>query len=224
MLETFEDFKSRYESYPVEHFKVQINLAWQKLDEYYSRLDDAPVYVAALALHPRYKMRWIKKKWQDRPEWITAAEASVEELWAMYKNRELREPVEVQQRETYIEIEQLRESRGLNAYLDKDIFDGDDTIGIITDKLSQWQAITVQADRKVINPIQYWYSNRQRWPRLALMAIDLFRIPAISSEPERVFGNTGDIITSKRNRLHADIVGAGICLKQWDSDGAIDWR
>jgi hypothetical protein len=57
LLETFEAFKARYESHPDEHFKVQINIAWRKLDEYYNRLDDAPVYLAALALHPKYKMR-----------------------------------------------------------------------------------------------------------------------------------------------------------------------
>jgi hAT family C-terminal dimerisation region len=76
----------------------------------------------------------------------------------------------------------------------------------------------------VINPIQYWYGIRQRWPRLARMAIDLFGIPAMSSEPERLFSDTGDMVTLKRNRLHADIIGAGMCLKQWDRDGAIDWR
>jgi hAT family C-terminal dimerisation region len=54
------------------------------------------------------------------------------------------------------------------------------------------------------------------------MAIDLLGIPAISSKLERVFSDAGDIITPKRNRLHADIVRAGMCLKQWDKDGAID--
>jgi len=91
LLETFEGFKTHYESYPDQHFKVQINLAWQKLDEYYSLLDDTPVYVAALALHPRYKMRWIKMMWKNRPEWVQKAEASINDLWATYKNKRLGE-------------------------------------------------------------------------------------------------------------------------------------
>ena len=45
----------------------------------------------------------------------------------------------------------------------------------------------------------------------------------MSSEPEKVFNNVGNVITPKQNRLHADIVGAGMCLKQWNRDGAIDW-
>ena len=56
------------------------------------------------------------------------------------------------------------------------------------------------------------------------MAIDLFGIPAMSLKLERVFSDMGDVITPKRNQLHADIVGVGMCLKQWDKDGAIDWQ
>ena len=38
------------------HFSINIKLAWQKLDNYYTRLDNTPVYIAAVVLHPR--MRW----------------------------------------------------------------------------------------------------------------------------------------------------------------------
>jgi hypothetical protein len=40
-----------------------INLAWEKLDEYYSKLDEAPAYAAALILHPRYRLKYFKQKW-----------------------------------------------------------------------------------------------------------------------------------------------------------------
>jgi hypothetical protein len=35
----------------------------------------------------------------------------------------------------------------------------------------------------------WWYQDtqRQRWPRLSLMAIDILSIPPMSDEPERVF-------------------------------------
>lgn len=34
------------------HFKNNINLAWAKLNEYYTHTDDSPVYLAATVLHP----------------------------------------------------------------------------------------------------------------------------------------------------------------------------
>ena len=169
-------------------------------------------------------MRWIKKKWEDRPEWIQTAETLIEDLWATYKNKG-REKAEEEIERVEGGTPRQKEPEGLDAYLDKDIFGDDDSfIDATTDELSKWQRTNFPSDKQVTNPIQYWYGNRQRWPRLALMAIDLFSIPAMSSEPERVFSDAGDIITPKRNRLHADIVGAGMCLKQWDKDGAIDWR
>jgi hypothetical protein len=171
-------------------------------------------------------MRWIKKKWKDRPEWIQNAEASLRDLWITYKSKGLDEDEEMEnENEAEEGTRRRREPSGLDAYLDEDIFSDDDTtLDAAADELSEWQATTVLTDKKVTNPIQYWHGHRERWPRLARMAIDLFGVPAMSSEPERVFSDAGDVITPKRNRLHADIVGAGMCLKQWDKDGVIDWQ
>ncbi|KAF4314536.1 HAT domain-containing protein [Botryosphaeria dothidea] len=36
------------------YLRVSVNLAWSKLDDYYKLLDDSPVYVAAIMLHPAY--------------------------------------------------------------------------------------------------------------------------------------------------------------------------
>ena len=61
-------------------------------------------------------------------------------------------------------------------YLDEDIFGDDDSTlysRAASDELSEWQATTLQTDQYITNPIQYWYRNRQQWPCLALMAIDL---------------------------------------------------
>src|SRR5579871_1581680 len=70
LLQQLEEFKVQYNSHPDKHLKTNINLAWKKLDEYYTLLDDSPVYLASICLHPRYKTRWVKKHWAARPEWI----------------------------------------------------------------------------------------------------------------------------------------------------------
>lgn len=41
---------------------MKVNAGWQKVDEYYERLDDSAVYVAAVVLHPRMKWRDFKAK------------------------------------------------------------------------------------------------------------------------------------------------------------------
>jgi hypothetical protein len=37
------------------HFSANINAAWQKLDDYYTRTDDTVIYRAAVFLHPLLK-------------------------------------------------------------------------------------------------------------------------------------------------------------------------
>jgi hypothetical protein len=63
---------------------VGINLAWQKLDEYYSKTDQSPVYVAAVVLHPGYKWKWLEKAWRGRPGWISRARVELKKLWLEY--------------------------------------------------------------------------------------------------------------------------------------------
>lgn len=49
--------------------------------------------------------------------------------------------------------------------------------------------------------IQFWASKAYNYPIMAQMARDYLAIPATSAASERVFSNSADIITSKRNRL-----------------------
>jgi hypothetical protein len=63
---------------------VGINLAWQKLYEYYLRIDQSPVYVAAVVLHPGYKWKWLEKARRGRPGWISRARVEVKKSWLEY--------------------------------------------------------------------------------------------------------------------------------------------
>ncbi|EXM14015.1 hypothetical protein FOTG_17550 [Fusarium oxysporum f. sp. vasinfectum 25433] len=69
-----EVYKAAAHRYPdPEHFKVNINLCWKKLDKYYSRLDETLVYYAAIALHPAYHWGYFEDVWADCPDWIQIA-------------------------------------------------------------------------------------------------------------------------------------------------------
>ena len=77
-------------------------------------------------------------------------------------------------------------------------------------------------DKKVDNPIKYWWELRFDYPRLSRFAIDMFSTPAMSDEPERVFSLTGNMVRPNRANLKADVIGAAISLKHWDTNGVID--
>ena len=65
--------------------------------------------------------------------------------------------------------------------------------------------------------ISWWISpaQRSRFPLLLSMAIDIFSIPAMSSEAERVFSGAKLTITDERLSLHIGTIEALECLKSW---------
>ncbi|EKG18608.1 putative transposase [Macrophomina phaseolina MS6] len=60
LLEYLEGVKQNVARFPDEYFRVNVNLGWAKLDEYYKLLDDSPVYAASIALHPAFGWEWIE--------------------------------------------------------------------------------------------------------------------------------------------------------------------
>jgi hypothetical protein len=68
-----------------------------------------------------------------------------------------------------------------------------------------------------------WSTQQQResHPRLSKIARDLFTIPAMSGEPERIFSSAGLMVTPLRGRLSAKAIGQTQCDKSWIKTGVI---
>ena len=90
-----------------------------------------------------------------------------------------------------------------------------------TDEYEQYGSSS--RDLSVWDPIEWWKSQASIFPRLSRMAFDIFSIPAMSAECERVFSSAKLMIPDSRNRLGADLIEAGECLKSWEAAGIIDW-
>lgn len=65
--------------------------------------------------------------------------------------------------------------------------------------------------------ISWWMSPAQRFrfPLLSSMEFDIFSIPAMFSEAERVFSGAKHTISDERSSLHIDTIEALECLKSW---------
>ncbi|KAI1523064.1 hypothetical protein PtrSN001A_011469 [Pyrenophora tritici-repentis] len=74
---------NKHDKSPEDHIAINLRAAWQKADDYYSKLDDSPVYYAATILHPMYKY-YCDKAWAKKPDWLEASNASFQALWAQY--------------------------------------------------------------------------------------------------------------------------------------------
>jgi hypothetical protein len=58
---------------------AMVKCGWETLDKYFSLTDRAPVYVAAVVLHPKRTWQYFHRRWKE--EWIPPAKMAVEELW-----------------------------------------------------------------------------------------------------------------------------------------------
>lgn len=135
-----------------------------EVGSYYSLTDDSPAYLAALALHPAFRWSTVESQWADHPNWLTRGKAAVQKLWDEY-------------RASPVEEDSVPLSQPATA----------------TKKYAEWVARAEPGDCLVDDPIQYWLLRRRQYPRLSQMAIDVISVPAMSSEPGRIFSLTGQM-------------------------------
>lgn len=201
------------------HFSINIKLAWQKLDIYYAKLDNTPLYVAAVVLHPRMKWRWIERAWQLRPEWIKSAKSAFNSLLIEYER-----PVTTPEGPSTTPPSKRRRRRYSDDSSDSDSDDSEGAQGpeSIEQQLAAYMSDKVNKElSKKDSPVQYWLYQRQRWPYLSALALDVYSVAVMSDEPERVFSITGAAVTPRRRLLKSDKIAHLMCLKAWIQAGII---
>jgi hypothetical protein len=188
-----------------KHFSHNLNAAWQKLDAYYTRTDDTPIYRAAVFLHPKLKWRWFEKHWESKPHWIAAAKTAVTDLWLLYKHEIVRDPAT---NATAVQVDE-----------DDELYSDDDTNA--ADQLRLYEQEPRSQMLMKDSPIPYWVSKRSIWPQLAQMALDVYSTPPMSDSPERVFSDTGHLMAPKRRHMTGESVEQITCLRSWQASDLI---
>ncbi|KAG7004109.1 3-ketosteroid 1-dehydrogenase helE [Fusarium oxysporum f. sp. conglutinans] len=207
------------------------NLGWEKLNKYYSRLDETPIYYTALALHPAFRWGYFENEWKDNTEWVMKAKQMVRECgnrttvtcrWSgvPWTTNQLRSGSE----STTTHFKRIVSARGrfLGYGLVKEEATLSDDINEGTNELELWQSSWEDGDNDVRDPISYWHERKRRYPRLSRMALDFLTIQPMSAECERMFAAAGRMVTPLRNRLDADIIGMCQVLRSWLRAGVID--
>ena len=87
----------------------------------------------------------------------------------------------------------------------------------IMDKLDQFFKEDPITLNLCLDPLAWWLFNHAtvNFSILQKLAMDVFTMPAISSECERVFSQIKKVVTNERNRLKADTIEALECQKHW---------
>jgi hypothetical protein len=76
LMDSMEEWKAVAEDYPdPEHFKVNINLGWSEMNDYYTKLDETPAYYASAILNPVSRWAYFENTWTDKAQqpWLQGA-------------------------------------------------------------------------------------------------------------------------------------------------------
>jgi hypothetical protein len=182
------------------------------------KTDMSALYAAALVLHPGRRTRYIEVNWLKK--YVKPTLEKVRKLWESYREaapiaatlvspsygRVLEEPKELN---TFDQIAQSLKQVARPAS---------------QDEYEDYNSGESYELRKEVSALMWWChdTQRQRWPRLSYMAIDILSIPAMSDEPERVFSGARRTITWERGQLDPATIEITECLKHWKRSGILD--
>lgn len=222
LLSKLEEFKLLAEGFPdSEHFRIGINLAWEKLDTYYQRLDETPIYYAAMALHPAYRWDWFEEMWQAKPEWIEKAKSLVHDAWlADYAYLDVRTTSRGSNRSD--DEPAAKRPRFFNPFeATSRLTQPTYTVAVQGDEYRTWQRDREVSDSEVRDPLLYWLERKERYPRLSQMAMDFLTIQPMSAECERAFSAAGKMVIPLRASLDAQTIGICQVLRSWYRAGIL---
>ena len=183
------------------NFYVLIILSYSDMNDslimsrYYTLTDLVPAYFVAIALNPEMKYKYFENEWEDRADWIENAKDMVQRVWkAEYQQERVHHYLE-----TRIPLAPPINTHKIFSNHSDDFGElgtipnwkkkkRQKLIGEERDELDRYLDRETEDDL-LAGPLQYWidHVNDIRQSNLARMALDIFTIPAMSADPERLF-------------------------------------
>lgn len=227
---------------PDSQFKTALAFGKEKMGEYWSKLIfETPYYYASIILHPDHGVAWFEKHWKGYVPWIKEVKTGMKKFVVAYGNElEENEEYPVAEHEERLVVRKLpdavmrrREEQRLLGILDSD--DEKETFApqpakrreVITEARTKQARIEIELDnwnqnrplQSVNNPLHFWIAKSKDsmnpYAGLTKLALDIYSIPAMSAECERVFSQAKRVVTADRNSLKGNTIEAIQCQKNW---------
>jgi hypothetical protein len=83
------------------HIRASINNAWVKLNSYYSKLAESPLFAASVILNPNLQLGWLEENWKDDSQlpWVRKAKSDLRDYFdRWYPSGQEQQPVQQQRR------------------------------------------------------------------------------------------------------------------------------
>ena len=179
--------------------------SWFAFDKYYQRIDDTGIYAAALLLHPNCRKSYLESEWKKG--WITSGIRRAKVLWSKYSDGQ--DQAIEDYKMTAFEVWRANRHKKQRSSKANDEFT---------------RFINAPADNITIPVLDWWQQPGQKeaYPRLQRMAIDVLTAPATSADGERVFSHGRRAIAWTRASLAAATIEELVCMKYWMMSSLFD--
>lgn len=211
LINHFEEQQKRHSKHKT--LLAPLNTAWFLFSKYYGLIDESGAYITAALLHPERRQKWLQNQWNttEKKKWLKAGLQRAEALWHSYRDR--LEPISASD-----QVDQDT-SAGLSAF-DR----WQQQSAVVTDSEDSFKAfISAPPSRlptlegRQLTVIEWWAqpTQRQTFPALSQLAIDVLSAFAMSAESERTFSKARRTTSWERSQLSANTIRCSELLKDW---------
>ena len=212
---------SQKSSLPADHrayIRASINNGWKKLDEYYSKLGESPLFAAAVILHPRFGISWLEATWatEEQLAWIRDAKAGIKDYFARWYQSNQRTD-DLQSKSASSLTNRGKEDDHYTQWINSRTKKAFATSSSVSE-MDKYLRLEPQDTQE---PIQWWRDHKPSFPVLSSFALDVFAIPAMATDCERQFSLAKLTLTSQRLAMGADTLERVHCLRNWVRHGGV---
>ncbi|KAG6989973.1 Vanillin dehydrogenase [Fusarium oxysporum f. sp. conglutinans] len=210
---------SQKSSLPADHrayIRASINNGWKKLDEYYSKLGESPLFAAAIILHPRFGISWLEATWatEEQLAWVRDAKAGIKDYFARWYQSNQRTD-DLQSKSASSLTNRGKEDDHYTQWINSRTKKAFATSSSVSE-MDKYLRLEPQDTQE---PIQWWRDHKPSFPVLSSFALDVFAIPAMATDCERQFSLAKLTLTSQRLAMGADTLERVHCLRNWVRHG-----
>ncbi|KAJ6437054.1 peptidyl-prolyl cis-trans isomerase-like 4 [Purpureocillium lavendulum] len=208
-------------SLPADHrayIRASINNGWKKLDEYYSKLGESPLFAAAVILHPRFGISWLEATWvtEEQLAWVRDAKAGIKNYFARWYHANQQKD-NGQSEPAFLSMKAGREEDHYTQWINSRTKKTFATSGSVSE-LDKYFRLEPQDTQE---PIRWWRHHKNSFPVLSSFALDVLAIPAMASNCERQFSLAKLTLTSQSLAMGADTLERIHCLRNWVRHGGV---
>ncbi|KAI8406405.1 hypothetical protein FOFC_13875 [Fusarium oxysporum] len=178
------------------YYVAGLDAGYTKLMKYFDLTAKTPYYRAAICLVPSFKLLYFKDKWRSHEIWVDTVEPDVRQLYNEYATKySITEPAsppqQTEQPQQTPELGRFKLHRRLDRSVDVDSNSDRRKRRRMVDEFERYLYDEDVVEPFVEEPLTWWREREKSYPILTQMAFDLFSIPAMSAECERVFTVNG---------------------------------